>query len=390
MFITRITKKAILCCTLIIYSCKSGENSPLNSIVVEKGHFCTAGPITNIEGIKIKLNQPSKRAQVVFDNIMSYAGLTNIIEIYEGDVMNALATEEKGRKIIIYNERFLKQADVQSESYWQSIFLIAHEIGHLISDHFTKTSPKSNYKKELQADEFAGFILYKLGAGKEASTWIMRTALLQSDDITLTHPDKLKRDSAIKVGWEKSFRQTFNIPNPSPPPFDAADSLDYFDCSSFRYDEELNANNEKDSVFYFYSISYPPCDIESVLSKTKKDDLGILNDPLIARHLIRDTLKGVILKLHDADSSNQIEVLSSTSATVRIQEFNRKMNPLLPSYSVVYIHDIHDPGHSEGGSYLFKKYFKPGQSIKFLISPVSTEGMVPVQKLRFLKFIPPL
>lgn len=76
---------------------------------------------------------------------------------------------------IDYNPQFMGQADISVNNKFAIIGIMAHEIGHI--EHFSHlgnpqdpASWKANYDlnvpwaKELRADEFAGFVLAKMGA----------------------------------------------------------------------------------------------------------------------------------------------------------------------------------------------------------------------------------
>ena len=60
-------------------------------------------------------------------------------------------------------------------------------------------------KQELEADEFAGFILGKLGATLEQTSSSINLMASNSDDTYSTHPSKSKRLAAINKGHKKGL-----------------------------------------------------------------------------------------------------------------------------------------------------------------------------------------
>ncbi len=365
-------------CLLLTEGCQSDITDKKTSIRLQNDFFCSAGPVEKLTDQKITLNPASPKAKAVIQNVLAFSGVPMNITIYEGKVGNALATEDEGQKMIIYNEKFLDEVDKKSGSYWQSVFLIAHEIGHLLSDHFRKRNPKLNHQKELDADKFAGYILYRLQADKNQCSWIMNTSLLQDSKGSITHPPKNKRIEYINAGYDLAFKQSFNIPDPPPPVVDEEDLGEAFECINFSQGE----------INTYYTLDYPTCGFEEAIM-TKKENYKILaEEPLFSEYIIRDTIVGVILKLESPEYSENSGWLYRTSAIIRMKEYNKNINLSLKS-EVIIVSGITDPGRSEGGSYRFAKYFKAGQRIKFLVSPVSTEGIVPVQKMNYLKFLPP-
>ena len=81
--------------------------------------------------------------------------------------------------------------------------MLAHEIGHHLNNHdFEVTDKKKRKVMELQADKFAGGVLFILGASlDEAKAGI---DLLQSQGESDTHPPAKARAEAIANGWKNS------------------------------------------------------------------------------------------------------------------------------------------------------------------------------------------
>ena len=134
------------------------------------------------------------------------------------NIPNAMAISLKGIRYIFYNREFMSDI-ISKTNYWSNMSILAHEVGHHINGHTTDAiliindvvdmeSLSESRKMELEADEFAGFVLAKLGATfTEASEAI---ALISSDDDDTysTHPSKSKRIAAISKGYNNATGET--------------------------------------------------------------------------------------------------------------------------------------------------------------------------------------
>jgi hypothetical protein len=84
---------------------------------------------------------------------------------------------------------------------WTAVSIMAHEIGHHLNGH-TLDSETSKPATELEADEFSGFVLQKMGASlPDAQAAMAAIASLKGSH---THPPKNQRLSAIAAGWGKA------------------------------------------------------------------------------------------------------------------------------------------------------------------------------------------
>ena len=79
--------------------------------------------------------------------------------------------------------------------------LIAHEVGHHLNGH-TIQKGGSSPALELEADEFAGFVLYKLGATLDEAQEVMK--YIAANEASSTHPARGDRMLAVKKGWDKA------------------------------------------------------------------------------------------------------------------------------------------------------------------------------------------
>lgn len=169
---------------------------------------------TGQQVISTKLYPPSKREQEEISRIVAYSGLPISFKIFSADINNAMALVVQNQRLIVFDKNLLKNTDKTSQSYWSSMSILAHEIGHHLSGH-TLSNDKPPQEAELEADRFAGFLLYKLGASKDES--IAALNLLASINGSKTHPSKTIRVQSTQDGWTEAARQRYNAAIPPPP-----------------------------------------------------------------------------------------------------------------------------------------------------------------------------
>ena len=157
-----------------------------------------------------------KDAEVALDKILSVIGASKRFILQPcSDINNAVATSYKGLRYILYDKSFMSTIANNSTS-WSQLFILAHEVGHHINGHSIDilltasdvVEPKTlaaKRKQELESDEFAGFILGKLGATLEQTSKAINLLASNKDDTYSTHPTKAKRLNAIKIGFNKAL-----------------------------------------------------------------------------------------------------------------------------------------------------------------------------------------
>ena len=120
------------------------------------------------------------------------------------DVDNAAAVVSDGQRYLLYNPDFLRAVNRAGHTDWAGISILAHEMGHHLNGH-TLRAGGSQPADELEADEFSGFVLRKLGASLAQAQAAMATvADEQGSD---THPGRAPRLLAIGRGWQRANGQ---------------------------------------------------------------------------------------------------------------------------------------------------------------------------------------
>jgi hypothetical protein len=137
-------------------------------------------------------------AEKVISKMMAVIGLKPNFELRAADVPNAAAVMLNGKRFILYNPDFMDKINASTGTNWAAISILAHEIGHHLNGH-TLDNVGSRPQTELDADEFSGFVLHKMGASLPDAQAVM--ALISSPDGSKTHPPKRDRLSFIANGW---------------------------------------------------------------------------------------------------------------------------------------------------------------------------------------------
>jgi len=150
----------------------------------------------------ITMYDANPTAERVVQNIMSVIGLHANFELRASDeIPTAAAVIRKGKRYILYNPNFMNKINGVSGSNWAAISILAHEIGHHLNGH-TLDNIGSKPSTELEADEFSGFVLQKMGASLSDAQAAM--ALIASHRGSHTHPPKSQRLTAIAAGFNKA------------------------------------------------------------------------------------------------------------------------------------------------------------------------------------------
>ncbi|MGV3588712.1 MAG: membrane-binding protein [Adhaeribacter sp.] len=143
-------------------------------------------------------------ARDIIKEIIDVVGLKPRFEVREADVDNAAAVIYNGQRYILYNRQFVAAVNNAVKTDWAAVSILAHEIGHHLNGH-TLSRSGSNPQDELEADEFSGFVLRKMGAGLADAQAAMR--LLSDEEGSYTHPGRSSRLASISKGWQSANEQ---------------------------------------------------------------------------------------------------------------------------------------------------------------------------------------
>ncbi|MFN3849197.1 MAG: M48 family metalloprotease [Spirosomataceae bacterium] len=151
-----------------------------------------------------------KEADKAVEEIVRRSGLKKNFYVMEcPNTDNCFAAVQNGNRLIVYDGAFMRRVNNMTQTKdWGALSILAHEIGHHLQGH-TIIEGGSDPAKEIEADEFSGFVMYQMGASlKEAQAAIQK---LTTDYDGGTHPPRGKRLAAIEKGYRNAMELYPNI-----------------------------------------------------------------------------------------------------------------------------------------------------------------------------------
>lgn len=106
-----------------------------------------------------------------------------------------------GARLLLYNPEFMTDVHDRLNPDWGLISILAHEIGHHLQGHIFQNDADF-HRRELEADEFTGFVMHRMGASL-AESQVAIEMLAQDFDVA-THPRRSTRLAAIERGWRRA------------------------------------------------------------------------------------------------------------------------------------------------------------------------------------------
>ena len=148
---------------------------------------------------------PASQAAGIIKEITDAVGLQPRFELRATPLVdNAAAVVYGGRRYLLYNPTFLAAVNRAGHTDWAGISILAHEMGHHLNGH-TLRGGGSQPEDELEADEFSGFVLRRLGASLAQAQAAL--AAVCPEQGSATHPGRAPRLAAISQGWTRAQTQ---------------------------------------------------------------------------------------------------------------------------------------------------------------------------------------
>jgi hypothetical protein len=148
---------------------------------------------------------PASQAAGIIREITDAVGLQPRFELRATTLVpNAAAVAYDGKRYLLYNPKFLATVNRAGHTDWGGISILAHEMGHHLNGH-TLRGGGSQPQDELEADEFSGFVLRRLGASLAQAQAAL--AAVANDEGSATHPGRAPRLAAIGQGWNRANTQ---------------------------------------------------------------------------------------------------------------------------------------------------------------------------------------
>lgn len=149
----------------------------------------------------INVSDPSPLALRAVSWIVDAVGLVPNFEVVAADITRefaAYATVRGGRRYIVYDRESLTW-DISNPN-WIDVTIMAHEIGHHLNNH-PLDREIAYWKRELEADRFAGFAVSRLGGSLENALAAFRGLSVEGTEL---HPPRAQRLEAVEAGWRHS------------------------------------------------------------------------------------------------------------------------------------------------------------------------------------------
>lgn len=201
-------KKLFLISALIIFACSYGQSNYSKDAL----RLCSVLQSNNFG--------TDSDAENALDKILNVIGASKRFVLQPcSNIDNAVATSYKGIRYILYDREFMNSINYGNN--WGNIFVLAHEVGHHINGHsldlvlyaadaIEPQSLAQSRQDELEADEFAGFILAKLGGSLSVAEQSIYSISSNRDDTYSTHPSRDKRLAAVRKGYSKASPSNTN------------------------------------------------------------------------------------------------------------------------------------------------------------------------------------
>lgn len=168
-----------------------------------------------LESGKYTIKLPSKTSETILrsaeandlegvvQEILKQSGLPqNFVLQPDPGVGNAAAVVLNGEKILLYDPLWILELKKSTGTNWAIVFVLSHEIAHHLIGHTLQSGIQSDHKQqELEADEFAGFVLGRLGASLDEAQRIV-SVMPNPEESSTTHPPNEYRLRAIEKGWQ--------------------------------------------------------------------------------------------------------------------------------------------------------------------------------------------
>src|SRR5829696_6422189 len=143
--------------TVMAQTGRIGEHSTITKWTVPTNSFAT-----------------SSQGKQIAERVIDAVGLKTNFEIQPANIENAAAVVYGGKRYVLYNPTFINNLVKTTGTEWAAISVLAHEIGHHLNGH-TVSARGSQPELELEADEFSGYVLRKMGATLAQSQAAMKT-----------------------------------------------------------------------------------------------------------------------------------------------------------------------------------------------------------------------
>ena len=181
---------SLILCVVLTVSCGAVEENKQTDLIDSD-----TDQITFKDNTQFKQDIAAYKTVV---NVIRETGLAQNFVILPGDVKDVKAYIKNNERILEYNPEFMMQ--LESDTNWHGISVLAREIGHHLSHHDLQGN-RSSMDEELEADRYAGFVLQKMGATLDQAILAIENS---NNDNAIQNAPINSRISALSQGWNNS------------------------------------------------------------------------------------------------------------------------------------------------------------------------------------------
>ncbi|MES2328711.1 MAG: membrane-binding protein [Bacteroidota bacterium] len=221
----------------------------LTAFVFSSGNFIHAAPTP------VVYKAVTDDAREIIADIIAVIGLKPNFEIRSAAIENAAATNYNGKRYIVYNPQFFTKLNIAAGNKWASVSVLAHEIGHHLNGH-TLSNTGSQPALEIEADEFSGFVMQKMGATLAQAQAAMKIAAGYKP--SLTHPGQAERLLAIQKGWNSAGgKPSADIAKYNQPVLPPVGYEQQRETAPARDNSEVSSNAVLDKSYVLAKVDFP-------------------------------------------------------------------------------------------------------------------------------------
>jgi hypothetical protein len=158
MRLTFLTSRLALGLTLLAFLCMRSSAQDTGRV----SGLCLYGSDHLNEDLY--LFPPDKQTLKMFQDLVAKSGKSVTVVVKAANVPEVAAAENGNERLLLYNQFVLDRFQKESKRDWALTMVIAHQIGHHASGHSLSLEPKLRLEIELEADRFAGYLMFQLGA----------------------------------------------------------------------------------------------------------------------------------------------------------------------------------------------------------------------------------
>ena len=194
---TRTKALAGVAFTIATLYVAGGPASSQELIRIDPRYYCAAepGPVPERLFVLPPTATAQRAVQEILDFIVMGTSGWRLLASSQ-DKASASMDPVSGERRIVYNEDFIDDLTGESESVWANVAILAHEVAHHLNNHLEGGDEERRRIEELEADRFAGYILFRKGASEEATQRVFR-ALGGGGE----YPPVRDRVAAARNGW---------------------------------------------------------------------------------------------------------------------------------------------------------------------------------------------